>query len=61
LQQQQHQQHQQITSSDQGSSSLLPHQMLPVIKTEPTGKSSTFCNGEASFPVFTEDKLAVLL
>jgi len=45
------QQHQQITGSEQGPSSLLPHQMLPVIKMEPTGKSSTFCNSEASFTV----------
>jgi len=48
----QQQQHQQISGSDQGPSSLLQHQMLPVIKVEPTGKSSTFCNSEASFTVF---------
>ena len=48
----QQQQHQQISGSDQGTSSMLPHQMLPVIKREPTGKSFTFCNSEASFTVF---------
>lgn len=33
--------------SDQGPSIVLPHQMLPVIKREPTGKSSICCNSES--------------